>query len=165
MATQRVHGFRRRSAGRATQERTRAMEPGWPRHEDEPQAGPPAGEPPADAGWRAEVTAASGLNVLAGIWLILSPWILGYTGADAAWNPIVFGAIVLVLALVRVAGAYRAAGLSVINALIGVWLFVSGFWLADSGAARWNVWILGVVVFCLGVVSAQARDRRAAAGV
>jgi hypothetical protein len=48
------------------------------------------------------------LNVIAGIWLIISPFVLGYGSGDAYWNPIVFGAIVAVVALARLGGAYRA---------------------------------------------------------
>ena len=114
---------------------------------------------------REEIAGASGLNVLAGIWLIISPFVLGYAGADATWNPIVFGAIVGVLALARAAGAYRAEWLSWINMAIGVWLFISAFWLAHSAQASWNVGIMGIVVFILGAWSAAATDagRRAAA--
>lgn len=107
---------------------------------------------------------AGALNVIAGIWLIISPFVLGYTGADATWNPIVFGAIVGVFALARVGGAYRAGWLSVLNMAIGVWLFVSGFWLAHSSQASWNVWILGVVVFILGASSAAATADGSARG-
>jgi len=105
---------------------------------------------------REEIAGASGLNVLAGIWLIISPFVLGYTGADATWNPIVFGAIVGVLALARAGGAYRAEALSWINMAIGVWLFISAFWLAHSSQASWNVGIMGIVVFVLGSWSAAA---------
>jgi hypothetical protein len=35
--------------------------------------------------------AASGLNVLAGIWLIIAPFVLGYDDGDPYWNDIVFG--------------------------------------------------------------------------
>jgi len=94
--------------------------------------------------------AAAGLNVLAGIWLIISPFVLGYTGADATWNPIVFGAIVGVLALARISAGARATALSWLNMAIGVWLFISAFWLASSSQASWNVGILGVIVFVLG---------------
>jgi len=102
----------------------------------------------------------SGLNVLAGIWLIISPWVLGYTDADATWNPVVFGAIVGVLALARVGGLYRETWISWINAAIGVWLFISAFWLADSNQASWNVGILGIVLFLLALWSAAASADR-----
>jgi hypothetical protein len=116
--------------------------------------------PPHRSDWRSEVAGASGLNIIAGIWLIISPWVLGFQSGDSYWNPIVFGAIVGVLALIKGAGAYEESWLSWINALIGIWLFVSGWWLASSGQAQWNDWILGVVVFVLAVVSATASESR-----
>jgi SPW repeat len=94
-----------------------------------------------------------------GIWLIISPFVLGYGSSDATWNPIVFGAIVGVLALVRFAGAFRAIDLSWLNMAIGVWLFISAFWLASSSQASWNVGILGVVVFVLGAWGAAPLGR------
>jgi hypothetical protein len=106
-----------------------------------------------------DVVAAAGLNVLAGIWLIISPFVLGYTGADATWNPIVFGAIVGVLALARLTGAYEAASLSWLNMAIGVWLFISAFWLASSSQASWNVGVMGVVVFVLAAAAAVPARR------
>jgi hypothetical protein len=142
----------------ATSDRTRN------RFEPRPARGahdvPPA--PARRTDWRAEVAGASGLNVLAGIWLIISPWVLSYRHGDAYWNPIVFGAIVGVFALVRIAGAYRESWLSYLNAAIGVWLFISAWWLADSSQAFWNVLISGVVVFVLGIISASATDEAAA---
>jgi SPW repeat len=115
------------------------------------------------AGWRSTVMAASGLNVLAGIWLIIAPFVLGYSGGDPYWNDIVFGAITGLIALARVAGAYRAAWLSWINALIGVWIFVSAFWLDATSTAKTNDIILGAIVFVLAVASATASDEGAAA--
>jgi SPW repeat-containing protein len=127
---------------------------------------PPLYEEPVDyelpvhpgTDWRREVMGWSGLNVLAGIWLIISPFVLDYGARDAMWNPIVFGAIVCVLALVRFGGAFRASVLSWINAAIGVWLFISAWWLAWTMRASWNVGIMGVIVFVLAVLSASATD-------
>ena len=114
---------------------------------------------------REGVVTLSGLNVLAGIWLIIAPWVLGYTSADPRWNDVVFGAIVGVLALVRVGGAFRAAWLSAVNAAIGVWLFIAAFTIDSSATATWNDWILGVIVFALAAGSATATPmgRRASA--
>src|SRR5690242_3182825 len=82
----------------------------------EPQAlgGPPVARPleASEPGrWRDAVVVFSGLNVLAGVWLIIAPWVLGYEAGDPKWNDVVFGAIVVVLALVRAGGAFRATGL------------------------------------------------------
>ena len=112
--------------------------------------------------WRSDVIGASGLNVLAGIWLIISPFVLNFHGGDAYWNPIVFGAIIAGLALIRAAGAFRASGLSWINAAIGIWLFISGFWLASSAAGTWDLWILGAVIFFLALISASATEEAVA---
>jgi peptidoglycan/LPS O-acetylase OafA/YrhL len=111
--------------------------------------------PPARRG---DVREAASLNVLAGIWLIISPFVLNYSGADATWNPIVFGAIVGVFALARVSGVDRRAWLSWLNGAIGVWLFISAFWLAESTRASWNVAIMGVVVFVLACTSLAVRS-------
>lgn len=100
---------------------------------------------------------AAGLNLLVGVWLIISPWVLNYNDADAWWNPVVFGAIVSTLALACVMVPARTAALSAINAAIGVWLFISGFWLADSAQAAWNDWIMGTIVFILSVIALGAR--------
>jgi len=104
------------------------------------------------------VATASGLNVLAGIWLIIAPFVLGYQNGDPIWNDVVFGAIVAVLAFARTTFAKRASELSWINALIGVWLFVSAFWLDSSGTAGTNDIILGCVVFVLSALSASASE-------
>ena len=115
------------------------------------------------AGWRSTVRAASGLNVLAGIWLIIAPFVLGYSGGDPYWNDIVFGAITGLIALARVAGAYRAFWLSWINMLIGAWIFVSAFWLDATNTAQTNDIVLGAIVFVLALVSATASDEGVAA--
>ncbi len=105
---------------------------------------------------------ASGLNVLAGVWLIIAPFVLGYSDSDPYWNDIVFGAIVVVLGLARLSGAYRAAWLSWINALIGAWIFISAWWLDATSTAAWNDVIAGAVIFVLAILSASASDEGAA---
>ena len=115
------------------------------------------------AGWRSTVRVTSGLNVLAGIWLIIAPFVLGYSGGDPYWNDIVFGALTGLIALARVAGAFRAFWLSWINMLIGVWIFVSAFWLDATNTAQTNDIVLGAIVFVLALVSATASDEGVAA--
>ena len=122
-----------------------------------PPAGGPPDEPPPRS-WRDQIVGASGLNVVAGIWLIIAPWVLNYSGGDPYWNDVVFGAIVALIGLVRASGAYRESALSWINALIGVWLFVSAFWLDWTSRAFWNDIVLGVVVFMLAAWSAMATE-------
>lgn len=44
----------------------------------------------------------SGINALAGIWMIISPWVLGFSSdAKATWSAMIVGIIVLVLGAIR----------------------------------------------------------------
>jgi hypothetical protein len=115
----------------------------------------PPEEPPA-RDWRGEIMGLSGLNVLAGIWLIIAPWVLGYSSRDPRWNDVVFGAIVGIIALVRALGAYREEWLSWLNALIGIWVFIAAFTIDHTATNSWNDIILGIIVFVLAISSADA---------
>jgi hypothetical protein len=119
-----------------------------------PRASAPPPPPPRD--WRSEIVGLSGLNIVAGIWLIIAPWVLGYSGRDPRWNDVVFGIIVGILALVRATGAYREEWLSWMNAAIGVWLFIAAFTIDHTARASWNDIILGIIVFLLAIGSAEA---------
>src|SRR3954447_11628988 len=155
MASQSERQRTQRLAERARVAR-RAQHPPTVQRPDQPLDPAPPPVPPAPRDWRNDVIGLSGLNVLAGIWLVIAPWVLGYSNGDPYWNDIVFGAIVGILALVRASGAYRDTWLSWINALIGVWLFVSA-WVVDStGNAGANDIILGIIVFGLAIASAAA---------
>jgi hypothetical protein len=102
---------------------------------------------------------ASILNVLAGLWLIVSPFVLGYTALPVArWDTIIVGIIVLVLAGTRAANPQQYVGLSWLNLLLGIWLIVSPFALSYATLPRptWNDVILGVVVVILAICSAVA---------
>ena len=112
-----------------------------------------------------QVRVASGLNFLAGIWIIISAWVYGaiYT-SGSAWNSIIVGIVVAVLAAIRFFAPRSAVGLSWINALLGIWIIISPwvFGYASTNTARmWNSVIFGIIVLILGVWSAAAtRDTR-----
>lgn len=127
--------------------------PARPRRGAEPR---PVAPPPPRRNWRDEIVTLSGLNVIAGAWLIIAPWVLGYSGRDPRWNDVVFGAIVAAFAAIRMGGAFRDAWLSAINAAIGVWLFVAAFTIDVSSTAATNDIIVGVIVFLLAIASASA---------
>lgn len=103
-----------------------------------------------------DIVGLSSLNLAAGIWLIIAPWVLGYSLLDPRWNDVVFGVLIGVFALTRVAGAYRADWLSYLNAIIGAWLFIAAFTIDYTTTAAWNDLVLGVVVFLLALGSAEA---------
>lgn len=123
----------------------------------------PAAVPPATT--RQEILGASGALLLAGAWLIVSPYALGYERGDAAWNPILVGALVLLLGLARLTLATWLSSISWLTAALGGWLVASALWLAESVAARWNEAVGGAVVVVLALLSGGATDaarRRAA---
>src|SRR5947209_7673321 len=68
--------------------------------------------------------AASTINLLAGIWLFISPWVYGYSGAMNAWNVWVVGCIIAVLAAIRLTAPVQS-WLSWINCVLGIWTFCS----------------------------------------
>ena len=127
---------------------------------------------------RQTVQWTSGINIVAGLWLIIAPFALGYVDIRAAlWNDIVVGIIVAAFAVARVARPLMNPSLSWINAVLGLWLIAAPFALgygraveaealAAEGAlgtaqtAMWNDIIVGVIILVLGAWSAlSARGR------
>ncbi len=100
---------------------------------------------------------ASVLNVIAGIWLIISPFILAFaTAATPLWNTLIVGVIVLILAGIRASDPRNNIGLSWVNLLLGIWLIISPWVLhyGDLRTAVWNDVILGIIVGILAIWSA-----------
>ena len=107
--------------------------------------------------WRGSVAVAGILALLAGAWLIASPFVLEYAAGDSELNPMIVGAVVAFLALLRM-GAWHAEWLAVLIALAGGWLFASGFLLAESPTASWNAWLLGIAVVVLALLGIDATE-------
>jgi hypothetical protein len=78
----------------------------------------------------------SWVNILLGIWMVVSPFVLGFDSSKAIWNNVVTGALVGILAIVR--WSIHQQGWSWLNLILGIWLVVSPFVLFLSGAAMWN---------------------------
>lgn len=108
-----------------------------------------------------QVKKASGLNLLLGLWLVIAPFLLSYATSASRGNDITIGVIIALLAAFRLLGAYRAAWLSWLNALLGIWLIVAPFILGyDSSSALWNDVIVGLFIAFLGLWSATASRSR-----
>ncbi len=103
----------------------------------------------------------SGINVLAGIWLIISPFIFAFSGnLVAMWNDIIVGAIIGIIALVSASRPLRTSGLNWVNAVLGVWTLFAPFVIAFSTmAALWNNIIVGAIVAVLAVWSVNKAQR------
>jgi hypothetical protein len=76
------------------------------------------------------VRLASGVNVLAGLWLLCSPWVLPYISSHNAGVPfdnmdMIVGLLMVVLGVIRVSEPDRTASLSGINFALGLWTLLS----------------------------------------
>jgi len=104
--------------------------------------------------------------VLAGVWEISAPYILGYSGAGAAvGNAITLGTALVILAAWAALASQESVvkGLSWTDALLGAWLVIAPFTLgyASNTAATWNDITLGVIALALSTWAALALGERA----
>jgi hypothetical protein len=111
---------------------------------------------------------ASGLNVLVGLWLLISPFVLGFSAPtnvpfrpSAMWNDIILGIVIAIIAAIRFFGAYQATWLSWLNVILGIWVIVSPWVLGFSSTPTpmWDNVIVGIVVVILGIWAAVTSPR------
>jgi hypothetical protein len=96
----------------------------------------------------------SAINVVIGIWLVLSPLVLDYEMDDPQIRPIAGGALIATLACLRAARTTRTAALSWANAALGVWLFALPVYAQTTPIVAVNFAICGGLVAILAVMSA-----------
>ena len=87
------------------------------------------------------------LNLLIGIWLFISPWVLGFVGSNAGadWNAWILGAAIVVFSAIAV--SLPQAWEEVINILLGIWMVISSWVLGiTSRAAESNAVIVGLLL-------------------
>ncbi|HXT13356.1 MAG TPA: SPW repeat protein [Candidatus Angelobacter sp.] len=101
------------------------------------------------------VLGANWLNVILGGWVIISPFILGFSNQTAVmWNCVATGGAIFLLALIR----SRKFAPSMLNMFLGIWLIFSPFALRVlRPAVRWNCIILGIIIT---IAALAARNRR-----
>lgn len=99
------------------------------------------------------------INVILGIWVVISPFVLGFSNLRAAmWNNVATGLAVLLLTLSR--SERHSAAPSVLNVLLGAWLIISGFVMVFSiPVGFWNNVVLGIII-PLVALTATARPPR-----
>lgn len=107
-----------------------------------------------------QVKAASGINVILGIWLIISPWVYGYaaTARGTAWNSIFVGILVLIFGSMRYQSPHAHVNLSWANIVLGAWTVLSPWIYAytDSSGPLLNSVIVGFAVLVLAIWSGSA---------
>lgn len=86
------------------------------------------------------------VNLVLGLWLFASPWVLGYADTTAAWNAYALGAAIVVFAAIAANAPH--AWEEVVNALLGVWLVISPFVLgfSDARTVTYHTIIMGLLV-------------------
>ncbi|GEM90158.1 SPW repeat protein [Oceanithermus desulfurans] len=96
------------------------------------------------------------VNLVLGLWLVVSPWILAFSQNTAAlWNALIVGAIFVVLSLLALADAKPWEEWS--ELVVALWLLVSPWVLGYSAlsAAMWNAVIVAVIVGVLAYTAAS----------
>jgi hypothetical protein len=102
---------------------------------------------------------AGGINILVGIWLLISPWVLGFTATNAAlWDDVVLGIAIIVVAAIRLGWAQDQTWLSWLNLILGAWVVISPWVLGFSSdtTAMWDNVITGIVAFIVAGWAALA---------
>ncbi len=112
-------------------------------------------------------------QLLIGIWLFISPFILAGAQSTYMTNNMIFGALVFIVGLGTLFfEIYHTGRLTVGNFVyawlafqfcIGIWLFVSPYLLGYTGDLRFNDMLFGALVVVLGIGSSmfQALHREA----
>lgn len=86
------------------------------------------------------------LNIIFGAWLVVSPYMLGYTSSQAKWQQVGAGVIVLLVAGLRFV-ATQLQWASWVNALVGAWLIIAPFsFQYQTDMAFWNEVTLGILI-------------------
>lgn len=82
---------------------------------------------------REEVRAATGINFLIGLWLVLAPFATWFTEVQTAlWNSVLVGSALMILSLIEAVKPLLWTGFAWVSFAIGVWLFFSPFLLGFS---------------------------------
>ncbi len=104
---------------------------------------------------------ASWVNVVLGLWLIVSPFALAYSTVSAAlYEDVILGVVIAALALWCALGEQTRVTTSLrwVTAVAGLWVFAAPFVLAytDTVRAMANDLVVGFVVLVLSVWEALA---------
>lgn len=97
----------------------------------------------------------SSLNILAGIWLVISPAFIDYASTGNLWQQMILGGALIVFGLVRL-GMPDRSWPSWINLAIGAWIIIAPFVISGvTDAVTWNQVITGALVVLLSLGSGQ----------
>ena len=84
------------------------------------------------------------INLILGFLLVISPWLFGFTATTSAmWNAVILGVIIAALSILAISAYARWE--EWVNALAGLWVLFSPWFLGFSGvaSAAWTHFIIG----------------------
>lgn len=100
------------------------------------------------------------LCLILGLWLVVSPWVLGFNAVEVAtWSAVVIGLIITAMALMTLVEFHDWEEWA--DMIVGAWLVISPWLLgftdpvgvAAAGIATWNTVIVGLLVLGLALWS------------
>ncbi len=108
----------------------------------------------------------SWINMALGMWVLASPWLLGFTESGGATaNAVVTGLAITMVAILAVTRSSPSASWG--NLLLAIWLFASPWVVGytELRSASRNAWFIAVMValfasITLVTASAERGDRR-----
>ncbi len=110
-----------------------------------------------------EVKRPTALNIVLGLWLMASPFILGYSDLRPLMlNNVLIGSGIVVVAILRRGPARQQSWLSWLNVAFGIWLVVAPFVILPGKAAPnagFNERIIALLVVLTGLWSVAAYTR------
>ena len=112
------------------------------------------------ADWRSSIVGTIGLTLLIGVWLIASTAVLSY---DKPTLPVIWGAVIVVLSLIRLLGPTSSRTLALTLALAGAFTTLSAFLADDPAGPTANIALMGLAVVVLAMVGLAADSESAIA--
>ena len=98
---------------------------------------------------KTQTKTASGINVIAGLWLMLSAYFMGLGFSS---NEFITGLIIAIVALVGFYSIEQSGWVSWVNGILGVWLLATPiFVIGMTVTTLWNSIILGIVVLAMAI--------------
>ena len=102
---------------------------------------------------------ASWVLVIFGIWLIIAPFVLGYSviSAAATTEDVVLGIVILILSLWSALAVVPPGGVSWILLLLGIWVLIAPFvvgYAVMSSTATGNDVVMGILTIIFSLIRA-----------
>jgi hypothetical protein len=111
---------------------------------------------------RAYVEWTSGVDALVGVWLIVAPWVLGFSDVPSAmWTDISVGTTIMLVALLRILNPDQTVPLGWVNVVLGACFITAPFVIPYASGVHtnpiyWNDILSGVGVLWFAIWSMAA---------